>query len=311
MKKILSLLLVSFIFFVSCSKDNPDPEKVYALVKEEIDIAYGNHALQKMDIYFPEGYNLQTPVVFLIHGGGWIAGTKEQFTHVAKLFVAKGFIAVNLSHRLVNADGLDQVPPVHQTSGIKVSDQVDDLSLAVEKYKASAAGWGAGTSNMYMAGHSAGGTLAMLYVQGTKNNGVRASGNLAGLANLTLSENIYNDPPDHELWPAIKELLYRMSGAEVRQENALALMAISPNWVSTNNEPGRPNITVMAKSNDKDLRFEPYFSTIQDAEKYHTQLQSYGTNSAYILMDTDHGFGNHPDDWAKAVAHTVDFFKKN
>ena len=151
----------------------------------------------------------------------------------------------------------------------------------------------------------------MLYVQGTKNEGVRASGNFAGLANVTLTEELYNNPPDHEYWPAVKELLYRMSGAEVSHSTALALMAISPNWVSNNTKPARPNITVMAKSNDKDLRFEPYFNTIKDAENYHKQLLSYGTNSGYILMDTDHGFSNHPDDWSKAVTHVIEFFRKN
>ncbi|WP_162304840.1 alpha/beta hydrolase [Sphingobacterium olei] len=311
MKKIFGLLLITSLYFVSCSKDDVEPEKVYQLAKQEIDIAYGSDPLQKMDIYFPEGFNQSTSVVFLIHGGGFIAGTKEDFMNVAKLFMAKGFIAVNLSHRLVNATGLDQNPPLHQPSVIKVIDQVDDIALAVNKYIVVATDWGSGTSRMYMAGHSAGGTLAMLYVQGTKNQDVRASGNFAGLANVTLSEELYNNPPDHEYWPAVKELLYRMSGAEVNQGTALALMAISPNWVSTNNKPAKPNITVMAKTNDKDLRFEPYFNTVKDAENYHNQLRSYGTSSVYTLMDTDHGFGNHPDDWAKAVNYTVDFFKKN
>lgn len=311
MKKLLSLLNISIILVMSCSKDRTEPDRIYSLAKQEMDVAYGNDPLQKMDIYFPEGFDQNTPVVFLIHGGGFIAGTKENFTSVAKLFMAKGFVAVNLSHRLVNAVGLDQNPPLHQLSAIKVSDQVIDVALAVEKYKSSAAGWGVGTAKMYMAGHSAGGTLAMLYVQGDKNTGVRASGNLAGLANVTLSEELYNNPPAHPYWPAVKELLYRMSGAEVQQSTALSLMAISPNWVSTNHKPGKPNITVMAKSNDQDLRFEPHFNTVKDAEDYHQQLRSYGTNSSYILMDTDHGFGNHPDDWAKAVNHTVDFFRKN
>lgn len=311
MAKTLSLVLIALLCFFGCSKNDAEPEREYQLAKEEIDIAYSNDPLQKMDIYFPEDFNQNTPVVFLIHGGGFIAGTKEHFTDVAKLFMTKGFVAVNLSHRLVDATGLDQNPPLHQPSEIKVSDQVHDIALAVDKYKASAAAWGSGTSHMYMAGHSAGGTLAMLYVQGSKNNGVRASGNLAGLANVTLSEELYNNPPDHEYWPAIKELLYRMSGAEVDQSTALALMAISPNWVSVNNEPGKPNITVMAKTNDQDLRFEPYFNTVKDAENYHNQLRSYGTNSAYILMDTDHGFGNHPDDWAKAVNYIVNFFREN
>lgn len=304
---IILVLLCSF----GCSKDSNETEKTYLLAKQELNVAYGDDPLQKMDVYFPQDFTPNTPVVFLIHGGGFIAGTKENFTAVAKLFMAKGFITVNLNHRLISIVGLEQNPPLHQASTIKVSHQVDDIALAVEKYKASAGSWGTGTSKMYMGGHSAGGTLAMLYVQGTKNKGVSASANFAGLANLTLSQELYNNPPDHVYWPAVKELLYRMTGAEVKPENVLALMAISPNWVSTNNKPAKANITVMAKTNDKDLQFEPYFNTVKDAEDYHNQLRSYGTHSNYILMDTDHGFGKHPDDWSKAVDHAVAFFRKN
>lgn len=299
------------ILAAACSKTERAPEKVYSLQKQEKDISYGNHPLQKFDIFFPEGYNKNTPVVFLIHGGAFVAGLKEEINDVAERFVAKGFVTVNLNHRLVDISGLDKLPPTHKLSTIKVSDQVDDMSLAVKKFKSAAAGWGLGITHMYMAGHSAGGTLAMLYVQGEKNEGVRASGNLAGLANLTLPEKIYDNPPDIEYWPTIKELLYRMGGAEVSKDKALYLMAISPNWVTTNNKPGKPNITVMAKTNDEDLHFDPYFSTIKDAEDYHKQLRSYGTNSAYTLMDTDHGFGKNPDDWAKAVTYVTEFFIKN
>lgn len=311
MKNTVYLVLISFLLLGSCSKSDNEPEKVYEIVGEELDVAYGDHPRHKMDVYFPEGYDQSTAVVFLIHGGGFIGGNKEEFTPVAKLFALKGFVAVNLNHRLVDATGLDQQPPLHQFSEVRVGHQVDDMASAVEKFKALAGSWGVGTSKMYMAGHSAGGTLAMLYVQGTKNEGARASGNLAGLANVTLTEELYDNPPDHEYWPVIKELLYRMSGAEVSQSNALSLMAISPNWVTTGNKPGKPNITVMAASNDQDLQFEPYFNTVKDAEDYHHELRSYGTNSEYVLMDTDHGFGNHPDDWAKAVAHVAAFFRKN
>ncbi len=311
MKNTICILGTIMLWVTSCSKSDNAPEKVYELAKQELDIPYGNDPLQKMDIYFPEGYDQSSPVVFLIHGGGFIAGTKEDFTPVAKLFVAKGFVAVNLSHRLVDAAGLDQQPPLHQSSVVKVTDQVDDMALAVEKFQNSADNWGLGTAKMYMAGHSAGGTLAMLYVQGKRNKSVRASGNLAGLTNITLTEELYNNPPDHEHWPAVKELLYRMSGQEVTQDKALALMAISPNWVSNHNKPGKPNITVMAKSNDEDLQFSPYYNTVKDAENYDNELRSYGTQSSYIVMDTDHGFGNHEDDWEKAVTSTVDFFKKN
>ena len=304
------------LLLTGCKKNDQsaaEKDKVYALQKEEMNISYGNHPLQKMDIYFPEGYNTSTPVVFVIHGGGFIAGTKENFTAQAKLFMSKGFVTVNISHRLVDATGLTNQPPLHLASAIKVSDEVNDIAAAVEKYKSLAANFGSGITRMYMAGHSAGGTLAMLYVQGNKNinKQLRASGNLAGLTNLTLTDDIYNNPPQHEYWPALKELIYRLSGAEVVKENALSLMAISPNWVSSLNSPGMPNITVMPVSNDRDLRFEPYYSTVTDARKYDQELKARGVKSEYILMETDHGFGNAPDDWNKAITYTTDFFKKN
>src|SRR5699024_12845052 len=58
--------------------------------------------------------------------------------------------------------------------------------------------------------------------------------------------------------------------------------------------------------NDEDLQFSPYYNTVKDAENYDNELRSYGTQSSYIVMDTDHGFGNHEDDWEKAVTSTVD-----
>ncbi|GAB3431882.1 hypothetical protein GCM10027516_40900 [Niabella aquatica] len=301
--------------FVGCEKKDALPaeeNKLYTLGRSELNVAYGSHALQEMDIYFPEGYNAGTPVVFVIHGGGFIAGTKEDFTERAKLFMTKGFVTVNLSHRLVDATGLDQAPPPRIHSPVKVADEVADIAAAVEKYKSLAGGYGSGTTKMYMAGHSAGGTLAMLYVQGDKNMNkqVRVSGNLAGLANLSLADEQYSSLQQHEHGPAVRELLYRMTGVEPTKETALYLMAISPNWVSSANPPGMPNITVMSNTNDTDLRFDPYFSTIGDAQKYDAQLRSKGVKSEFVMMDTDHGFGRHPDDWEKAIAATVSFFKQ-
>lgn len=310
--KTSGLLAILLLFIIGCKKDETPKNEDYEIEKQELNISYGADARQKYDVYFPQGYNSNTPVVFVIHGGGFIAGDKEGFTPVAKMFAQKGYVTVNISHRLVDASGIDQVPIVHKQSAIKIQDQVNDMAAAVESYKQKSAEWNSGTAKMYMTGHSAGATLAMLYVQGTKNtNGqVKASGNLGGLTTLTIPDALYTNPPAHPYWPALKELLYRFTGAEVTKENALYLMAISPDWVSTANPPGRPNITVMPESNDEDLNFAPFFSTIDESKKYHNQLQGRGVRSELIMMNTDHGFGNHPDDWSKAVNYNVSFFKK-
>ena len=296
------------IWFLSgCSKEDA-PTMKQRLGREELDIAYGTDPMHKMDIYTPEGYGMETPVVFLIHGGGFIAGSRADFTQVAKRFRDRGYIAVNVEHRLINMLGLLNQPPLHQLFNVQVQDQVQDLGMAVTYFKENAQKWGISTQRLYMAGHSAGGTLAMLYVQGENNQGVIASGNFAGLASLTLPDQLYEQAPDHALWPALKELLYRMSGQEVVPEHRSALQAISANWLAEQHQPGKPNITVMSESNDADLHFEPFISTIEDAEEFHHQLLSYGTPSAYKLMDTDHGFGRHPEDWSKAVEAVADFF---
>ncbi len=314
-QKTTAFFIVIVLLITACKKDNNDTTPIkedYAITKQELDISYGADAAQRYDVYFPEGYTDQTPVVFVIHGGGFIAGNKEGFTGVAKLYAQRGYVTVNINHRLVDASGIDQVPIVHKLSAIKVQDQVNDMAAVVESYKQKSTGWGSGTAKMYMAGHSAGATLAMLYVQGAKNtNGqVRASGNFGGLTTLTVPDAFYTNPPAHEYWPALKELIYRLTGAELTKENALYLMAISPDWVSTANPPCRPNITVMPVSNDDDLNFAPFFSTVNESEKYHNQLRGRSVLSERIMMDTDHGFGNHPDDWRKAVNYTVSFFKR-
>ncbi len=304
--KYLMYYMFVIVLFTACSVNNSEDKR--ELLTQELDIRYGEHERHKMDVYFLETYDENTPVVFLLHGGGFIAGSKEEFEHVSALFKNKGYITVNMNYRLVDSTGLAEIPPAHLQSDIRVSNQVKDVELAVEKYKSLAEQWETTTTNMYMAGHSAGGTLAMLYVQGKNNSGVKASANFAGLTNITVPEKYYENEPDHEFWPNLKELLYRISGKEVIPENALSLMAISPNWVTNANKPGMPNITVMAASNDEDLRFAPFISTVDDADDYHHELLQLGTPSEYVLMDTDHGFGRHPDDWAKAVDYAVDFF---
>src|SRR4051812_9489860 len=113
-------------------------------------ISYGKHPLQQMDVHFPKDYSPQTPVVFLIHGGGFIVGRKEDFEVPASLFCLEGFVVVNLSHRLVDANWFSK-SGASKTGGTKITDQLDDVDDAVRLYKNQAAGWGVGTERMYIA----------------------------------------------------------------------------------------------------------------------------------------------------------------
>src|SRR5438874_541922 len=53
----------------------------------------------KLDIYRPRNAAAPTPVVMHIHGGGWVAGTKESEMLNILPYLALGFAAVNVEYR--------------------------------------------------------------------------------------------------------------------------------------------------------------------------------------------------------------------
>ncbi|HSS96273.1 MAG TPA: alpha/beta hydrolase [Terriglobales bacterium] len=59
-----------------------------------------NHYEAKLDLYRPASSAKPTPVV--IHGGGWVAGTKEQVVTWTLPFLQMGFAVINVEYRLAN-----------------------------------------------------------------------------------------------------------------------------------------------------------------------------------------------------------------
>lgn len=279
-------------------------------VNSLLNIAYGPHPLHRMDIYFPKGYDTLSPVLFYIHGGGFVGGTKDEVKMEAGLFVKNGFVTVVPDYRLVNNTGMEQSKPVHLASEVKILDQVADLNIAVLCYEKIAQEFGAGVSKLFMAGHSAGGTLAMLLVQGSKKGKMLASANLAGLTSFAIPNKYYQTPPIEEPhWHNMKEYFYRLSGSEFSKINENAIKAISVDCVF-HGSGGKPNISIMPKSNDTDIGVKPFLNTIESARHFHHLLKHKGIPSAFSLMNTDHDFSKHPNDWTIAIDAVVLFFNK-
>ena len=66
------------------------------------DIQYGpDREWQVMDLYrprFAEGAVL--PVIFSIHGGGWVYGDKERYQYYCMSLAQRGFAVLNFTYRL-------------------------------------------------------------------------------------------------------------------------------------------------------------------------------------------------------------------
>lgn len=145
------LTVLTIAVFASCKKQDSQtpmqtPERII------MDTPYASAARQKMDIYLPANRNETTPVVVLIHGGGWSEGNKSDLSSVIpdlkKLLPEYAF--VNINYRLVY-EGSNRFPTQEQDVKAAVEFVINNhqqLNIS---------------SKIVMVGFSAGAHLALLH----------------------------------------------------------------------------------------------------------------------------------------------------
>lgn len=172
------ILLVSALL-VSCDPSAPNPGDTNGPVSDLPartikDTAYGTQSKHTMDIYLPAGRNTNTKVIFLVHGGAWKSGAKEDMNVLIPLIQAQwnNVAIVNMNYRLANG------------STVIADTIMQDISNAVRFIADNSAGF-AVSSSFGMIGASAGAQLCLLYgYKYNQNNWVKAVGNLYGPSNM-------------------------------------------------------------------------------------------------------------------------------
>ncbi|MFI1744272.1 alpha/beta hydrolase fold domain-containing protein [Thalassobellus sediminis] len=115
----------------------------------------------RLDVYIPKNKNSKTyPAVLLIHGGGWLVGSKENERVMAQHLAEKGFVAISVSYRL----GFEALYPA---GIIDLKDAVRWMRKNAKKYKINPA-------KIAVLGASAGAQLATL-IGATPNSSVYGS----------------------------------------------------------------------------------------------------------------------------------------
>jgi len=125
MKILKNLFYLAFIgvLFFSCSNEdselNSEPEIIEAY--EALDVSYGSDSNQVFDIYLPEGRTENTKVLFLVHGGSWVGGDKEDMNGVRDYVLQNhpSLGIVNMNYTLAGAN----LPPIPM--------QTNDISAVV------------------------------------------------------------------------------------------------------------------------------------------------------------------------------------
>lgn len=112
-----------------------------------MDIAYGQDALQVLDVYCPKGTTSALPTIINVHGGGWFYGDKQLYSHYCMRLAQRGFTVVNFSYRLA---------PEY-----KYPAPLEDTCSVLAWVKEHAAQYYIDLNNLFMLGDSAGGQLCL------------------------------------------------------------------------------------------------------------------------------------------------------
>ena len=110
------------------------------------DIRYGPYEENVLDVYVPKGTEEKLPAIISIHGGGWVYGDKELYSHYCMRLSQRGFAVVNFSYRLA--------PENRYPAGI------EDCFKVFEWIKENHQDYFIDYDNMFMVGDSAGAQMA-------------------------------------------------------------------------------------------------------------------------------------------------------
>lgn len=154
---VLALLLP---LVLGCKAAPPKPQST---------VTYDDRAGQKleMDVYLPATPGKEKrPAVLLIHGGGWSAGHRRDFSWIGRWLADHGYVAFSVSYRLATAE-TNHWPA-----------QLDDVQRSIRWIRAHADTYQIDPEKIAALGASAGGHLAACL--GTMNTRDNTDPDLAG-----------------------------------------------------------------------------------------------------------------------------------
>jgi acetyl esterase/lipase len=119
-----------------------------ALAPTARNVAYGTHTRQVLDFWKADSER-PTPVVILIHGGGWVNGDKSGYRGAVKRYLDAGVSVVAINYRFVTeADQRGVSPPVKWP--------LEDAARAVQFVRSKAKEWNLDKTRVGATGGSAG-----------------------------------------------------------------------------------------------------------------------------------------------------------
>lgn len=258
-----------------------------ATVKKDILYATHDGVDLHLDLYLPAaGASKSLPVVFWVHGGGWLNGSKERCK--ASFLLKDGFAVASVGYRLTD---------VAQWPG-----QIDDCYAAVRYLRSNAEKFGLDPDRFGAMGSSAGGHLVAL--MGTRPAGEeKISSRVQAVCDWFGPTDLLTMPPNVVSEKRPLEKVSQSNGAKllgstVRDVPELAKDASALHQVSKDDSP----FLIMHGSEDPGV-------PVAQSERFHAALKQAGVSSQLVIVEGA-GHGG-PEFNAEEVQRTVSaFFRK-
>ena len=244
-----------------------------------INMEYGHHERQVVDLYLPENSDGEVGLILLIHGGAWIAGSKEAYNTTAANYLERyGCAVAALNYRYIS-----RVFDIH--------DELDDIEDCLGRIKSVASEKGITLNGVLLTGSSAGAHLSMLYAYARKDTSPitpKAVINYSGPTDFT-DDNFYHDNPLGSE-NTMAELFSDACGKRFKYKNRSKayneLMAVSPvAYVSADTVPTVINHGAMDT-------VVPYSNAETLVEKFNEYGVTYDLN---IFRNSNHGLESDPE----------------
>ncbi len=136
-----------------------------------------------MDIYTPKGDTWTArPAVVIVHGGGWVSGSRSsfQFVRMGKDFASRGFVAASIDYRMAPSMAVRKLPE-------SAEDSQEDTKAAVRFLRRYASRYGVDPGRVAAVGSSAGAfavVMASYYKEEGKSGNPGWSSKIQAVADL-------------------------------------------------------------------------------------------------------------------------------
>jgi acetyl esterase/lipase len=217
-------VLIVILLISSCTENASDigESSISKIDTVLLNVKYGNHPRQIMDIHLPADRDSSTPVIMIIHGGAWKAGQKEDMNMVVQLIKKywSNVAIANINYRYASLK-----------DGVHHQEMMSDIASAFAHLKNNRSRY-AISEKYAMSGASAGGHLAMIYAYSMTNN-IRCIGNIFGPSNIR----------DWDWYSSFNVFLNRKIGDVLTEYvgktwDTLAYREVSPFWkIDSNSVP--------------------------------------------------------------------------